>query len=204
VQGNVGAASTVTGYTGPTGQTGPGFSTIQNPSITRVLTCVNSNTANAESQLLFVSGTPGGSLVVSGSISATTLSVASGFLLVNSSGLLTTGSGSNQVGGVTLSNGYVTATDVTVTSDERAKTNIGTIANPTETINLLRGVYYNRIGESVRKIGLIAQEVEPILPEVVLNGELKSVAYGNIVALLIEGFKELSHRVSLLEAAQRT
>jgi hypothetical protein len=84
------------------------------------------------------------------------------------------------------------------------KTNIEPIEHPTTTINLLRGVYYNRIGDSTRKIGLIAQEVERILPEVVLDGDLKSIAYGNIVALLIEGFKELSQRISTIEAAQRS
>jgi hypothetical protein len=125
-------------------------------------------------------------------------------MLVSSLGLLTSASGSNQVGGVTLSNGYVTATDVTVTSDQRVKTNIEPIEHPTTTINLLRGVYYNRIGDSTRKIGLIAQEVERILPEAVLDGDLKSIAYGNIVALLIEGFKELSQRISTIEAAQRS
>jgi hypothetical protein len=127
-----------------------------------------------------------GSATITGSLTVTsTLSVAAGNCSVDSAG-------------------KITAVDVTVTSDERVKTNIGPIDHPTETINRLRGVYYNRIDDSSRKIGLIAQEVECILPEVVTNGDLKSVAYGNIVALLIEGFKEMSQRISNLEAAPRT
>jgi hypothetical protein len=134
---------------------------------------------------MFTSGSPGGSLNITGALTATSASIGSGNCSISAGGL-------------------ITATDVTVTSDQRVKTNITTIEHPTTTINLLRGVYYSRIGESARKIGLIAQEVERILPEVVLNGDLKSVAYGNIVALLIEGFKELSQRISAIEAAHRT
>jgi hypothetical protein len=95
--------------------------------------------------------------------------------------------------------GVVTATDFSATSDQRIKSNISNIEYAMEKINALRGVYYNRIGDTSRKIGLIAQEVEKILPEVVVNDDLKSVTYGNIVALLIEGLKELAERVSILE-----
>jgi len=99
----------------------------------------------------------------------------------------------------TVGTGVVTATDFSATSDQRVKTNISNIEHAMEKINALRGVYYNRVGETPRKIGLIAQEVEKILPEVVVTDDLKSVTYGNIVALLIEGLKELAERVSILE-----
>jgi len=49
---------------------------------------------------------------------------------------------------------------------------------------------------------LIAQEVEKIIPEVVYGDEIKSVAYANIVALLIEAIKELKEEINDLKKKQ--
>ena len=49
---------------------------------------------------------------------------------------------------------------------------------------------FDRIDKDDRQIGVIAQEVEKIIPEVVHGDETKSVTYGNLVALLIEAIKE--------------
>jgi hypothetical protein len=91
--------------------------------------------------------------------------------------------------------------EVTAYSDVRLKDNIVTIDSALDKIMRLRGVYYTRrdceLGIQKRHVGVIAQEIEEVLPEVVLHGldgDMKSVAYGNIVALLIEGFKELVRR----------
>ena len=56
----------------------------------------------------------------------------------------------------------------------------------------LQGVEFNRIGQTTKEIGVIAQRVEEVVPELVTTGEdgMKSVAYGNTVALLIEAIKE--------------
>jgi hypothetical protein len=79
-------------------------------------------------------------------------------------------------------------------SDERIKTNIKTIENALDKTLLLRGVEYNdiRIEPEKKKIGLIAQEVELIIPEVVqlMKKQLKSIEYQNLVPLLIEAIKE--------------
>jgi energy-converting hydrogenase Eha subunit B len=100
--------------------------------------------------------------------------------------------------------GKIRATDdIIAFSDERVKKNIYTIENALEKIRNLRGVCYTPIDSSVKKIGVIAQEIEKILPEVVSTDsspdQYKSVAYGNIVALLIEGIKELAAKVDALE-----
>ena len=84
--------------------------------------------------------------------------------------------------------------DVTAQSDIRVKTNIVEVDYPLEKIKKMRGVYYNRLDDSNRRhLGVIAQEVEEVLPEVVSTdtseAKNKSVAYGNIVALLIEAVK---------------
>jgi hypothetical protein len=69
----------------------------------------------------------------------------------------------------------------------------------------MRGVYYTRKDSaepSKRQVGVIAQEVEEVLPEVVLTdtteNKNKSVAYGNIVALLIEGMKSQQSTIDSL------
>jgi hypothetical protein len=79
--------------------------------------------------------------------------------------------------------------DVTAFSDERLKTNICTIDSALDKVVALRGVSFVKDGRS--SIGVIAQEVEKVIPEVVHDGEYKSVAYGNLVGLLIEAIKEL-------------
>ena len=92
-------------------------------------------------------------------------------------------------------NGSVRATgDVTAYSDKRVKENIITIDKALEKTLQLRGVFYNRTDkdDKSQKVGVIAQEIQEILPQVVnedYNG-LLSVSYGNITGLLIEAVKE--------------
>ena len=65
-----------------------------------------------------------------------------------------------------------------------------TIINALEKVLSLRGVEYDRIDSGDHQIGVIAQEIEKTVPEVVYGDEIKSVAYGNLVGLLIEAIKE--------------
>jgi hypothetical protein len=98
--------------------------------------------------------------------------------------------------------GTIRATgDVIAFSDRRVKENIKTIDNALEKVINLRGVEFNKIGENKKSIGVIAQEVEKILPEVISTDkrDMKSVAYGNIVGVLIEAIKDLSDRIKVLE-----
>ena len=98
--------------------------------------------------------------------------------------------------------GTIRATgDVIAFSDKRVKENIKTIDNALEKVTNLRGVEFNKIGENKKSIGVIAQEIEKILPEVVSTDkkDMKSVAYGNIVGILIEAIKELETKVKKLE-----
>ena len=98
--------------------------------------------------------------------------------------------------------GNFTATgNVTAYSDITLKENIKTIPNALDKISQVRGVTYKRIGIEGRQAGVIAQEVEAVLPEVVMTDEdgIKSVAYGNLVGLLIEAVKELKAEVETLK-----
>jgi hypothetical protein len=75
------------------------------------------------------------------------------------------------------------------TSDERIKTDIQTIDNALEKVLLLRGVNYTLITENTREIGLVAQEVEHIIPEAVKENDLnnlKGINYSGLVGLLVE------------------
>ena len=91
---------------------------------------------------------------------------------------------------------------VTANSDERLKENVVGIGNALSKVLDLRGVYFNRIGQPEREIGVIAQEVEKVLPELVHEGPdgVKSVAYQNMVAVLIEAIKEQQEQINELKA----
>ena len=92
--------------------------------------------------------------------------------------------------------------NVTAFSDERLKDNIETLEDGLDKVEQLRGVTYTRDGRE--NIGVIAQEVEKILPEIVLTADdemgTKSVDYSRITAVLIEAVKDLSARVKELES----
>jgi len=101
-------------------------------------------------------------------------------------------------------NGNVVATgDVTAYSDARVKKNVNTIENALEKTMKLRGVSYFRTDTDIdkKKIGVIAQEIRDVLPEVVLEDEKGSlsVSYGNMVGLLIEAVKEQQKQIDELK-----
>jgi hypothetical protein len=100
--------------------------------------------------------------------------------------------------------GTIRATsDVIAFSDIRVKENIITIDNALNKITKLRGVTYTRkdIDDKSTKIGVIAQEVLEVLPEVVEKDDegMYSVAYGNMAGVFIEAIKELKAEVDSLK-----
>jgi uncharacterized protein YjbI with pentapeptide repeats len=102
-------------------------------------------------------------------------------------------------------NGNIYATgDITALSDMRRKTDIVTIDEALNKVEQLRGVYFKSLVNERKNVGVIAQEIEEVLPEVVLTDSegYKSVAYGNIAGILIEAIKELSEKVKILEQKQ--
>jgi hypothetical protein len=97
--------------------------------------------------------------------------------------------------------GNITATgNVTAYSDANLKTDVETLTNALETVKKLRGVSYTMINSGEAGIGVIAQETREVLPQVVKdNNGILSVAYANMVGVLIEALKELSAKVDKLE-----
>jgi hypothetical protein len=99
---------------------------------------------------------------------------------------------------LTVNGSILASGDVTAFSDVRLKSNIVTIDSALEKVLKLRGVYFTK--DDKNSMGVIAQEVEKVIPEVVAdNGGYKSVAYGNIVGLLIEAIKELKQEIEVLK-----
>jgi hypothetical protein len=95
-----------------------------------------------------------------------------------------------------LFGGSITATyDLIAYSDIRHKTNLLRIEDALDKVSALNGYTYNRIDhedQTVRHVGVVAQEVLAVLPEAVHTTDkgMYAVAYGNMVALLIEAIKE--------------
>ena len=98
-------------------------------------------------------------------------------------------------------NGTLTSTIVTASSDARLKENVKPITGALALVQQLEGVLFNRIGQSREEIGVIAQQVEAIVPQLVFTDEegMKSVAYANTVALLIEAIKEQQVQIEELK-----
>ena len=103
--------------------------------------------------------------------------------------------------------------NVTAYSDARLKTDIHTINDALGICGKLRGVSYNWIRDGKPSIGVIAQEVEEVLPEIVLRNvdtdpatgettEIKSVDYGKIVGVLINAINELKAEVDELKGGK--
>jgi hypothetical protein len=91
------------------------------------------------------------------------------------------------------STGQLTATDLNSSSDKRLKKNIKTVTSALDTVNALRGVSFDWKEGNGKAIGLIAQEVQAVLPEIVSaddNGYL-GIRYNNVVGVLVEAIKEL-------------
>jgi hypothetical protein len=145
--------------------------------------------------------------VVSGS-SQVTLSSTTGYGSVLNQAVLTTSTPT--FGNLTI-NGTITATgDITAffTSDKRHKNNIQTISNAVLKVKQLNGVTWewnddvNEVTKSTPKTGLIAQEVQQVLPQVVIERENGFLAldYSKMVGLLVEAIKEQQTQIDQLKA----
>ena len=104
--------------------------------------------------------------------------------------------------GNALSGSFTATGDITAFSDARVKENVETIPNALDKVKAMRGVGYNKIGADTQSVGVIAQELEEVVPQLVHTDEegMKSVAYGNITAVLIEAIKEQQVQIEELKA----
>ena len=132
----------------------------------------------------------------------TALSAGTGISYNNSTGVITctvdtpaeVGLGNLSNNGNNLAGNFTATGNVTAFSDERLKENVQTIKGALDKVAQMRGVTYNyksELNDGQRGTGVIAQEIQQVMPEVVEEGEYLSVAYGNLVGVLIEAVKEL-------------
>jgi hypothetical protein len=94
--------------------------------------------------------------------------------------------------------------DITSSSDKRLKKDIRVIENALNKLCTLQGITYESIGNiepSKRQTGLLAQEVDEILPEAVSinNDGYYNIAYGNLAGLIVESIKELREEIRLIK-----
>lgn len=95
--------------------------------------------------------------------------------------------------------GIVTANSFSSSSDLRLKTNIKTIENPIEKLVEINGVTFNWIKDGSPSIGVIADDVEQVLPELVDSSYPKSVNYNGLIGLLIECVKTQQNEINSLK-----
>lgn len=100
-----------------------------------------------------------------------------------------------------LGNLTVNGTPVELTSDIKLKTNIKPLENSLDKVMNLRGVEYDRVDYEVHQIGMIAQEVEQVIPDLVHeNSEgTKVLEYTHLTAVLVEAIKEQQNQIEELK-----
>jgi len=108
----------------------------------------------------------------------------------------TTGTSVNVAGSI------IAGGNITAYSDRRVKENIEPITNALNKVQQLNGVTFNRIDlsdKTKRYAGLIAQDIEKVLPEAVDDDVIKRVDYNATIGLLVEAIKELKTEVDSLK-----
>lgn len=99
--------------------------------------------------------------------------------------------------------GVATATSFSASSDERLKGDVELITDPLERLSNIRGVTFKWLKTGKDDVGVIAQEVQRVQPQVVTNTAdgFLAVDYGRLTPLLIEAVKTLSARLEALESS---
>jgi hypothetical protein len=101
--------------------------------------------------------------------------------------------------GDVLVTGITTSTDFNSSSDINLKDNIERIQNPIDKLQQLDGVTFNWKETHRASVGVIAQQVEKVLPQLVSGDETKTVNYNGLIALLIECVKEQQIEINNLK-----
>jgi hypothetical protein len=99
------------------------------------------------------------------------------------------------------STGLLTSTDYNSSSDKRLKKNIKTVDNALDKVMALRGVSFDWKEGGAKAIGLIAQEAEKVIPEIVSkddNGYL-GIKYNNLIGVLVEAIKDQQEQINILK-----
>lgn len=141
---------------------------------------------------------------------ATIATGTSGFYLINgnahywySAASVTAGSAPTLTSIMSLdgSGNLIAAANVSAYSDRRLKSDLQRIENALDKVQKLTGYTYTRTDLGARQTGLIAQDVQAVLPEAVsedADGKL-ALAYGNVMGLVVEAIKELRAEIEWIK-----
>ena len=165
------------------------------------ITIANINLNASATELNYLDGsTPGTATASNAVVLDASLDIA-GINNIDIAGDLV-GDGASNISGVSsvTASGKMFAQAFTVSSDADLKENIAEIPNAVEKVEAIRGVTFDWKDGSGSTAGIIAQEVEAIMPMLIDNGEHKRVDYNGLVGLLVEAVKELSAEVKALKA----
>lgn len=134
---------------------------------------------------------------------STSILASSGLTYIPSSGNLGIGTTNPtskiHVVGNTYISGILTATDINSASDIRLKTNIKPFENALDKVIHVNGVTFNWIENNSNSAGIIAQDLEKVFPELVNQGDIKTVNYNGLVGVLVECIKDLKKEVEELK-----
>lgn len=190
--------NTISGLTNSnlSGSAGITNSNLQNSTISGISLGSNLNSLSFGSYLTST-GSYNGSTARTLSVEATTSNISNTIVARDANGDFTAGTVNCSYLNASFT---VEAADFNSTSDQNLKTNIQTVENPLNTLQQLRGVTFDWKETQKPSIGVIAQEIEQILPQLVNEGEHKSVNYNGLIGILIEAVKELSTEVQELKS----
>jgi len=134
----------------------------------------------------------------------TVVSTGSSILNINPNGINVTGivTSTRLSTGNVVSSGIVTAQDFDALSDQKYKENVTTVNNALLKVEQMRGVKFDWKESGLPSYGVIAQELEQVLPELVHGNDPKTVNYNGIIGVLIEAIKELKAEVEELKNAK--
>jgi hypothetical protein len=182
-------------------------SAVVNSSLTSVGTLTNLNVGNVYSSGIITATSfvgDGSGLTGAGSTVADDTTTNQSFFPVftlTTSGTITASKVSSTKLIFNPSSGALSATDFNSTSDINLKENIKIIENPIEKVLQLNGVSFDWKNNHQSSIGVIAQEVEEVFPELVKeSNSQKSVNYNGLIGVLIEVVKEQQKQIDKLKA----
>ncbi len=195
------------------------FTSISTTNITGVNVSVTGNISAAVVSATNIRGSAvSATTITGGTVSATNINVGDTVSATNIKG--STVSATSRITGPVVSATNITGSNVSVTgyikaasvstsgnihaageiasqSDERLKSNIKIISGAVDKVKNLKGVTFTFKADNRPSTGLLAQDVQSVMPEAVdHNGDYLYVAYGNLLGLIVEALKELDQKIT--------
>jgi hypothetical protein len=162
-----------------------------NVSVTGTIVAATVSATNITGANVSVTGT-----IVAATVSATNINVGSTVSATNITGVNVSVTGYIKAASVSVSGNINAAGEIASQSDERLKSNIKIISSAVDKVKNLQGVTFTFKADNRPSTGLLAQDVQNVMPEAVTqNGDYLYVSYGNLLGLIVEAIKELDKKI---------